>query len=162
MKWSRDHGLTCGLNENDNCQHHRYTEWEYMSFGFEKISKVRKVQGLFSHLALTFVTSKSQWKQTSVTSLDTHTRKFHNLSYHHLPQKWYFYISPTPPGDNIWNQIGLKFGADIVSTWIHHHIKLQLSRSNSNEMCHPTVKFWTLTSVTLKSRSNQKPTGHVM
>ena len=30
---------------------------------------------------------------------------------------------------NIWNQIRPKFGADIVSTWIHHYIKLQLSGS---------------------------------
>ena len=68
----------------------------------------------------------------------------------------------TPPGGHIWSLIKPKLRTDILGAQVHHHIKPQLSRSNSKEMCHLTVKFRTLTSVTLKSRSNQKPVGYVM
>ena len=148
MKWSRDHGLTCELNENDNCQHHRYTEWEYMCFGFEKTSKVRRVQAIFSSgfdlCDLEKSVKTDKYNTCDVTSLDTHTRKFHNPSYHHLPQKWYFYIWLTPPGGKIWNQIGPKFGVDIVSTWIHHHIKLELSRSTKCATHRWNFELWPL------------------
>ena len=50
-------------------------------------------------------------------------------------------FSITPPGGHIRSLIMPKFGTDIEGIEIHHHTKAQLSKSNSKEMCHPTVKF---------------------
>ena len=48
MKWSRDHGLTCGFySENGNYQHRRYMTFRKVS-RFDQTFKVTKVQELFS------------------------------------------------------------------------------------------------------------------
>jgi hypothetical protein len=57
--------------------------------------------------------------------------------------------------------MGPKFGVNAEGIQIHIHTRLEHSRSNSNkiQLCN---FFQTLTSVTLKSRSNPKPVCDVV